>query len=339
MTRTVAKPTSGAPIIVTPGDPAGIGAEISLKAFAAGLRGFVLMEDPERLARLADDMGLTVSLREVDTTGGMVATGDALPVVPLQWEAFPVPGTGDPKNGALVVDAIRRAVALARGGLAAAVVTNPINKAVLNAAGFPHPGHTEFLATLSETRRGAPTMMLASDELRVVPVTVHMALNDVPKALNSDEIFSKGVLLAESLRRDFGYADPRIAVCGLNPHAGEDGQFGDEDHLIVAPAVEQLRSAGIAAFGPLSADTLFHAKARKSYDGVLGMYHDQVLIPIKTIDFDGGVNVTLGLDFIRTSPDHGTAFDIAGTGKANPASLMAALRMARSMANTRHASA
>lgn len=339
MTRTVAKPTSGPPIIVTPGDPAGIGAEISLKAFAAGLRGFVLMEDPERLARLADDMGLTVSLREVDTTGGMVATGDALPVLPFQWEAFPVPGTGNPKNGALVVDAIRRAVALARSGLAAAVVTNPINKAVLNAAGFPHPGHTEFLATLSATRPGAPTMMLASDELRVVPVTVHMALNDVPKALNSDEIFSKGVLLAESLRRDFGYADPRIAVCGLNPHAGEDGQFGDEDHLIVAPAVEQLRSADIAAFGPLSADTLFHAKARKSYDGVLGMYHDQVLIPIKTIDFDGGVNVTLGLDFIRTSPDHGTAFDIAGTGKANPASLMAALRMARSMANTRHASA
>ena len=339
MARKVTKPKADAPIIVTPGDPAGIGAEITLKAFSAGLRGFVLIEDPDRLARLADDMGLSISLREVDTTGEIVATGDALPVVPLKWESVPVPGTGDPKNGALVVDAIRRAVALARDGRAAAVVTNPINKAVLNAAGFPHPGHTEFLATLGEKRPGAPTMMLACDELRVVPVTIHMALNEVPGALDSDTIFSKGVLLAESLRQDFGYDNPRIAVCGLNPHAGEDGQFGDEDRRIVAPAVAQLRSAGIAAFGPVSADTLFHAEARRSYDGVLGMYHDQVLIPIKTIDFDGGVNVTLGLDFIRTSPDHGTAFDIAGTGKANPASLMAALRMARSMADKRHASA
>ena len=163
-----------------------------------------------------------------------------------------------------------------------------------------------------------------------------MALEDVPKALSSEEIFNKGMLLAESLKHDFGVSDPRVAVCGLNPHAGEDGQFGDEDIRVVAPAVQRLQEVGVTAFGPLSADTLFHPVARKTYDGVLGMYHDQVLIPIKTIDFDGGVNVTLGLDFIRTSPDHGTAFDIAGKGKANPASLVAALRMARSMAITRH---
>ena len=276
-------------------------------------------------------MGLSISLREeVDTTGEIVATGDALPVVPLKWESVPVPGTGDPKNGALVVDAIRRAVGLAReAGLPRSLRTRQQGRSERRR--ISPPGHTEFLATLGEKRPGTPTMMLACDELRVVPVTIH-GLERGAGALDSDTIFSKGVLLAGSLRQDFGYDNPRIAVCGLNPHAGEDGQFGDEDRRIVAPAVAQLRSAGIAAFGHVCRYP-FHAEARRSYDGVLGMYHDQVLIPIKTIDFDGGVDVTLGLDFIRTSPDHSTAFDIAGTGKANPAGLMAALRMARSMAD------
>ena len=337
MTHQVTSAPSDAPVIVTPGDPAGIGAEITLKAFGEGARGFVVMEDADRLQGLAHELGLTFDICEVETPGEMRPTDNRLAVLPLEWNATPVPGLGNPQNAPVVVDAIRRAVALTRDGQAAAIVTNPINKAVLKAAGFGHPGHTEFLATLSEPRPGAPAMMLACDELRVVPVTIHIAVSDVPGALNSQDIFAKGVLLAESLKRDFGIADPRIAVCGLNPHAGEDGQFGSEDQSIIAPAVDQLKSAGIDAFGPLSADTLFHAKARNTYDGVLGMYHDQVLIPIKTIDFDGGVNVTLGLDFIRTSPDHGTAFDIAGTGRANPESLIAALRMARSMADTRHA--
>lgn len=331
------KPLPDAPIIVTPGDPAGIGAEITLKAFAAGSRGFVLMEDPDRIAGLADDLGLTIGLQAINSLDAFVPNDDLLSVLPLAWDSHPKPGSGDPKNAPIVIESIRRAVALTREGRASAVVTNPINKAVLKAAGYPYPGHTEFLATMSDPRPGAPTMMLACDELRVVPVTIHIALKDVSNALSSDEIFNKGMLLAESLIHDFGVSDPRVAVCGLNPHAGEDGQFGDEDIRIVAPAVERLQNAGVTAFGPLSADTLFHPAARKSYDGVIGMYHDQVLIPIKTIDFDGGVNVTLGLDFIRTSPDHGTAFDIAGKGIANPASLIAALRMARSMAITRHA--
>lgn len=336
MARRVTSASFDAPIIITPGDPAGIGAEITLKAFHAGRHDFAVIEDPARLARLAQELGLAIDICEVDEADGIAVSDGRLAVLPVGWNNPPAPGTADPQNTPVVIESIRRAVALAREGKASAVVTNPINKAVLKAAGFSYPGHTEFLETLSEPRPGAPTMMLACDELRVVPITIHIALSDVPEALKSEDIVSKGVLLAESLKRDFGISDPRIAVCGLNPHAGEEGQFGDEDQRIVAPAVEGLKSAGIAAFGPLSADTLFHAEARKSYDGVLGMYHDQVLIPIKTIDFDGGVNVTLGLDFIRTSPDHGTAFDIAGTGKANPASLMAALRMARSMANRRH---
>ena len=219
---------------------------------------------------------------------------------------------------------------------AAAIVTNPISKAILKDAGFNHPGHTEFLASLAPARPGAPLMMLAGESLRVVPATVHIALRDVPAALTTEDIVAKGRLLNEALQLYFGCGSPRIAVCGLNPHAGENGQFGDEDQRVIAPAVEALKDEGIGAFGPLSADTLFHPEARETYDAAIGMYHDQVLIPLKTIYFDGGVNVTLGLDFIRTSPDHGTAFDIAGTGKARPQSLMAAIRMARMMASRRH---
>ncbi len=329
-------PAVAAPVILTPGDPAGIGAEITLKAHAAGERGFAIMEDPQRLADLADRLDITAGLHVIDRLAEIDPADDRLAVIPLAWAETPRAGIAEPRNAPIVIDSIRMAAGLARDGGAAAMVTNPINKAVLKAAGFDHPGHTEFLATLSTPRAGAPTMMLACDDLRVVPVTIHMALKDVPAALTGDDIFTKGMLLAETLRRDFSCPNPRIAVCGLNPHAGEDGQFGDEDRRIIAPAVERLQSAGMTAFGPVSADTLFHRRARETYDGVLGMYHDQVLIPIKTIDFDGGVNVTLGLDFIRTSPDHGTAFDIAGTGTAEAGSLIAAIRMARSMAMNRH---
>ena len=337
MTPASATPGSATPIILTPGDPAGIGAEITLKAHLSGERGFAIIEDPQRLADLADRLNIDVKTCIVDTPSDITGVDDHLPVIPVDWAHPPHAATGNPRNAPIIIDSIRKAAAWVRDGSAAAMVTNPINKAVLQEAGFPHPGHTEFLATLSAPRDGAPTMMLACDELRVVPVTIHMALREVPGALTGDDIFTKGLLLAESLRLDFACAEPRIAVCGLNPHAGERGQFGEEDELVIAPAVARLQAAGINAFGPVSADTLFHKRARQTYDGVLGMYHDQVLIPIKTLDFDGGVNVTLGLDFIRTSPDHGTAFDIAGSGTAHADSLIAAIRMARSMAMNRHA--
>jgi len=332
-----ATPASTLPIILTPGDPAGIGAEITLKAHAAGERGFAIIEDPQRLAVLADSLNIAVKTRIVDTPAELAVMDEELAVMPVKWAHPPGAGTADPRNAPVIIDSIRKAAALVRDGSAAAMVTNPINKAVLQEAGFAHPGHTEFLATLSAPRTGAPAMMLACDALRVVPVTIHMALREVPGALTGDDIFTKGMLLAESLKMDFACAEPRIAVCGLNPHAGEKGQFGNEDEQVIAPAVTRLQAAGIKAFGPVSADTLFHERARATYDGVLGMYHDQVLIPIKTLDFDGGVNVTLGLDFIRTSPDHGTAFDIAGKGIAHADSLVAAIRMARSMAINRHA--
>lgn len=320
------------PVILTPGDPAGIGAEITLKAFATGLRGFVVMEDPGRLAEIATELGLDVPIEIVEAPFDLEKNHAALPVCPLSWDTSPIPGKADPRNAICVIEAIRIAASMAQDGRAAAMVTNPIHKAVLIESGFSHPGHTEFLASLTPPRDGAPLMMLASEMLRVVPATVHVALRDVPDALTTSGLVAKGRLLDESLRRYFGCPNPRIAFCGLNPHAGEDGQFGDEDKRIIAPAVDRLAADGISAFGPLSADTLFHAEARKSYDAVIGMYHDQVLIPLKTLDFDGGVNVTLGLDFIRTSPDHGTAFDIAGTGRARPDSLMAAVRMAQMMA-------
>ena len=330
---------TSAPIILTPGDPAGIGAEISLKAFAAGLRGFILMEDPDRLAAMAARLGLDIPIKTVEAPFNLAPDHAALPVLALSWDTAPVPGTSDPRNAACVIESIRRAAGMAQDGHVAAMVTNPIHKSVLIKAGFSHPGHTEFLASLAPPRKGAPMMMLASEMLRVVPATVHIALRDVPDALTTDGLVAKGRLLEESLRLYFGCATPRIAFCGLNPHAGEDGQFGDEDSRVVAPAVSALKAEGVSAFGPLSADTLFHPQARASYDAVIGMYHDQVLIPLKTLDFDGGVNVTLGLDFIRTSPDHGTAFDIAGTGKARPDSLMAAIRMAQRMARMKAAHA
>jgi len=321
-----------APIIVTPGDPAGIGAEISLKAYAAGTRDFLLMEDPERIAALASKLDLDVPVHVVDRLENAEADDrDGLGIVPLSWPEPPVPGIADPRNGVVVIDAIRTAASWARTGMAAAMVTNPVNKAVLKAAGFTHPGHTEFLASMAPARSGSPVMMLAGDGLRVVPATIHIPLRDVAGQLTTTDLIDKGRILGEALTRYFGCETPRIAFCGLNPHAGENGQFGDEDQQIIAPAVAALCKEGIDASGPHSADTLFHPAARETYDAVIGMYHDQVLIPLKTIDFDGGVNVTLGLDFIRTSPDHGTAFDIAGTGVARPDSLVAAVRMARQM--------
>jgi 4-hydroxythreonine-4-phosphate dehydrogenase len=234
----------------------------------------------------------------------------------------------------LVLRAIDTAVADVRAGRAAALVTNPINKDALYQAGFRHPGHTEYLAELAGSPEPA-VMMLAGRELRVVPVTIHLALRQAVETLTTAAIIHAGRIVDAALRRDFAIPSPVIAVAGLNPHAGESGGLGREDIDIVAPAVAALREAGIDARGPLAADTMFHAAARRCYDAALCMYHDQALIPIKMLDFDGAVNVTLGLPFIRTSPDHGTAFDIAGQGVARPDSLIAALRLAAGMAARR----
>ena len=324
------------PLALTMGEPAGIGGEIALKAWqqrgTAGLAAFFVIDDPQRLATLASALGLAVPIAEIAAPDAAVEVfREALPVLPLGLTVTAQPGRLEAAHAEAVLRSIRTAVALALAGEAAAVVTNPIHKQVLMEAGFRHPGHTEFLAELSQAGR-APIMMLACPELRVVPVTVHLPLARVAEVLTTEKIVEAGTTTAADLRRLFGIARPRLAVAGLNPHAGEGGQLGKEDDAVVRPAVEALQRAGIDAFGPLPADTMFHSAARRGYDAALCMYHDQALIPIKTIDFEGGVNVTLGLPIIRTSPDHGTAFDIAGRGKASPASLLAALRMATEMA-------
>jgi 4-hydroxythreonine-4-phosphate dehydrogenase len=326
------------PIALTPGEPAGIGGEITLKAWHRRTDSgpvFFAIDDPARLERLGESTGLAVPLVTIDGPEQAAAVfPTALPVLAHSLATNPVPGKPDPANGPAVIAAIETAVALVDAGRASAVVTNPIHKAYLYQAGFGFPGHTEFLAHLAEANT-LPVMMLVSPLLRVVPVTVHVSLSQAIANLNADIIVQTAEITAAALRRDFAIARPRLAIAGLNPHAGEGGAMGIEEADIIAPAVERVRQAGIEARGPLPPDTLFHAAARKGYDVVLCMYHDQALIPIKTLDFDGAVNVTLGLPFVRTSPDHGTALDIAGTGKANEASLVAALRMAADMAQRR----
>jgi 4-hydroxythreonine-4-phosphate dehydrogenase len=330
--------TGGLPLVVTMGEPAGIGGEITLKAWLRRSRQvppFVVVDDASRLERLAASLDLAVPVRSVETVAeaaGIFAS--ALPVLhrPLPVESRP--GHPDPANAPAVVAAIETAVALVRSGAAAGVVTNPIHKKVLYATGFPFPGHTEFLAALAGGD-ATPVMMLACPGLRVVPVTVHMSLSRAIGALSAELIVRTATIAEAALRRDFGIAGPRLAVAGLNPHAGEDGEMGSEDAEIVAPAVDALRARGIDAFGPAPPDTLFSARGRAGYDAAVCMYHDQALIPLKTLDFDGGVNVTLGLPLVRTSPDHGTALDIAGRGHATEASLVAALEMASEIAGRR----
>ncbi|HEV7263862.1 MAG TPA: 4-hydroxythreonine-4-phosphate dehydrogenase PdxA [Falsiroseomonas sp.] len=318
------------PLALTMGEPAGIGPEITLAAWravrAAG-PAFFLIGDPALLP------GAPIA-RIAAPEEAEAAFPDALPVLPLVLPAPATPGRLDPRNAPAVIASIEQAVAFAKAGRAGAVVTNPIQKSVLTAAGFPHPGHTEFLGELAGTGL-PPVMMLACPGLRVVPVTIHLSVKRAVAELTTEAIVTQGRIVAAALRRDFGIAAPLLVVAGLNPHAGEDGTMGREDIEIVAPAVAALRAAGIAVRGPLPADTLFTPRARAAYDCALCMYHDQALIPVKTLDMDGGVNVTLGLSIVRTSPDHGTALDIAGKGLADPGSLIAALRMAAGMARHR----
>jgi 4-hydroxythreonine-4-phosphate dehydrogenase len=313
-----------APVLLTCGDPSGIGPEIAAKAWAAGER-FVWIGDPRHLPTGTD-------WREV--AEGAASGEGAMAVLPLNFAVPAIPGQPDPANAAGVVAAIERAVRLVQGGKGAAVCTAPINKKALkDGAGFAFPGHTEFLAHLAGVER--VVMMLACPELRVVPATIHIPLSEVPSALTEALLEETIRITHAGLIRDFGIASPRIAVAGLNPHAGEGGAMGVEEERMIRPLIARLQAEGLAVTGPWPADTMFHAAARKGYDAAVCTYHDQALIPIKTIDFAGGVNVTLGLPFVRTSPDHGTAYDIAGQGRADPSSLIAALRMAREMVAAR----
>jgi 4-hydroxythreonine-4-phosphate dehydrogenase len=326
------------PLALTLGEPAGIGPDIAIQAWLRRnelkLPAFYLLGDGEFLDRRARTLGLKVRFAEVGAEDAYDAFPDALPVVTTGHTASAEPGHPDSTSAGAATASIRQAVADVIAGRASAVVTNPIAKSVLYRAGFQHPGHTEFLAELAATggHTPQPVMMLWSPVLAVVPVTIHLSLRDAITRLSSDLIVATARIVAADMKTRLGLANPRLAMSGLNPHAGEEGSLGNEERTIVAPAIEILRSEGIQVRGPLPADTMFHEAARMTYDCAICMYHDQALIPVKALAFEDAVNVTLGLPFIRTSPDHGTAFDIAGTGKASPSSLVAALRLASRMA-------
>ena len=323
-----------APIALSLGDPAGIGPEIVAAAWRA-LRAtgpaFVVVGDAATVARAA---GVDPVLPVGALAEGAARFAEALPVLDRPLPAAVTPGGPAPQAASAIVDWIETAARLALDGEAAAVVTAPIAKAPLYEAGFAFPGHTEFLGALTG---GAPVMMLAAADLRCVLVTIHEPLAKVAGMLTTETIVAVALTTAEALRRDFGIAAPRLAVAALNPHAGESGALGSEEAEIIAPAVAALRSIGIDAAGPFPADTLFHAEARARYDAAICMYHDQALIPVKMLDFWGGVNLTLGLPIVRTSPDHGVGYDIAGRGLARPDSLIAAIRMAAEIAARRQA--
>ncbi|MGQ7793959.1 4-hydroxythreonine-4-phosphate dehydrogenase PdxA [Faunimonas sp. B44] len=336
--------TAGRPLALTVGEPAGIGPDVTLGAWLRrdrdGVPPFLFVGDSDLLRRRAEVLGLHVPVADCAPGEASGIFARSLPCLAGARKVAGEPGRIAPADSPAVVDSIARAVAFVRSGEAAAVVTNPIQKKALADIGFEHPGHTEYLGQLSAAQFGVearPVMMLAGPMLRVVPVTIHVPLRAVPDLLTTALIVETARIVAADLATRFGLARPRLALAGLNPHAGEDGMLGSEDGAVVRPAVEILRAEGIDATGPLPADTMFHAAARERYDAALCMYHDQALIPIKTLAFDDAVNVTLGLPFVRTSPDHGTALDIAGTGRARADSLVAALKLAAAMAGREQA--
>jgi 4-hydroxythreonine-4-phosphate dehydrogenase len=329
-------------LALTLGEPAGIGPDITLKVWLRRkqleIPPFYVISDPEFLARRARRLDFELPMTVVEPEAALTSFESTLPVVPLELPATAEPGIPDASSAPFVVAAIRRAVEDVLATRASAVVTNPVAKSVLYRNGFAEPGHTEYLARLVEEIAGRvaqPVMMLWAPELAVVPVTIHLPLREVAGRLTIELLVETGRIVARDLADRFGIQNPRLAFAGLNPHAGEEGALGDEDATIVTPAVQKLRTERIDARGPLPADTMFHARARAGYDAALCMYHDQALIPIKTLAFDHAVNVTLGLPLVRTSPDHGTAFDIAGTGNANETSLAAALRLAHRLVRSR----
>jgi 4-hydroxythreonine-4-phosphate dehydrogenase len=324
------------PVAVSLGEPAGIGPDVILMAYAQrralGLAPFCVFGDAGLLGARAARLGLDLRIAEAAPAEAVAVFAEALPVIQV-GSAADRPGEPHPDTAPLTIGAIEQAVAAVKAGEAGALVTAPISKAVLYEAGFRHPGHTEFLAALCAENGivPRPVMMLADDTLRVVPATIHIPIADVPKALGFDMLVETFDIVAGDLARRFGIADPHIAVTGLNPHAGEAGAMGREEIEIIAPAIAARAGAPYRLTGPLPADTLFTPERWRQYDAVIAMYHDQALIPIKTVAFDRAVNITLGLPIVRTSPDHGTAFDLAGTGRASPASFIAALRMADRM--------
>ncbi len=328
------------PLALTMGEPGGIGLETAGMAWRARKgrnQPFFLIGDADLLAARLRRAGIEAPCRVINSPGEAAQTfRDALPVLPLPEAAgiADEPGTASRKNAPAVIAAIRKGVELTLAGQACGLVTLPLQKESLYAASFGFEGHTDFLASLARNAGLAaePVMMLTAKDLRTIPITVHIAIREVPRQLTQETIVRQGRIVARDLTRFFGILAPRIAVAGLNPHAGEGGRMGTEEAEIIAPAIATLRKMGINAFGPLPADTMFHDQARAAYDAALCMYHDQALIAVKTLDFHGGVNVTLGLPFVRTSPDHGTALDLAGTGKARPDSLLAALELAARMA-------
>ena len=333
--------TLSLPLAASIGDPAGVGPELLCAAWALSgaeaLPPFFVVGSRVLLEQAARRRGIEIPVRAIASPAEALEVYDtALPVIDLGDVPY-TPGEPDEAGAALALRALETATGLARSGAAAGIVTGPIAKSRLAAIGFTQPGQTEFVAEACGVTPRNAVMMLAGPSLRVVPVTVHVPLRAVPDLLTAELIRTRTAITAAALARDFGVAHPRLAIAGLNPHAGEEGRMGHEDADVVAPAVAALRAAGIDARGPLPADTMFHASARATYDAAVAMYHDQALIPIKTLDFDRGVNVTLGLPFIRTSPDHGTALDIAGKGVANPTSTIEALRLAARMAVARAA--
>ncbi len=329
-----------APLALTMGEPAGIAPDLSLIAWqrrnADSLKPFYVLADPEMLQGRARRMNLDVPIAVCtpEEAAGLFAT--ALPVVALANRAPDTPGEASREAAAAVIEAIETAVTHVAEGRASGVVTNPINKKSLYDAGFRHPGHTEFLGKLAERfwpeTAHEPVMLLAGPDLMAIPITVHIPLSDVPDALTQERVCLVARIADHELHTRFGIDRPRLALAGLNPHAGENGAMGREDQNVLVPAVAELRAEGIDIVGPLPADTMFHPRARAAYDCALACYHDQALIPVKTLAFDESVNVTMGLPFVRTSPDHGTAFDIAASGTARPDSLIAALRLAAKLA-------
>lgn len=327
------------PLALTQGDPAGIGPDITISAWlkrqSLGLKPFIYIGDPAALAARARLLGEDLPIRETDAQSAWKHFDQALPVLPVPIGSVIEPGRAHIAGARSTIGAIETAVSLTLQGMTSAVVTNPIAKSVLYEAGFKFPGHTEFLADLAHRATGKafkPVMMLSGPKLRAIPVTIHIPLSEVPGKLTADLIIETCKIAHHDLRYRFNLDLPRIAVAGLNPHAGEEGAMGTEDRDIISPAIEILRAQDINAFGPLPADTMFHDEARRRYDVAVCMYHDQALIPAKALGFDDSVNVTLGLPFIRTSPDHGTAFSLAGKGIARDTSLIAALKLASQLA-------
>ncbi|RJF91061.1 4-hydroxythreonine-4-phosphate dehydrogenase PdxA [Sphingomonas cavernae] len=325
------------PIAVSLGDPAGIGPEITAKAWERrvedGLAPFFAVGDGRSISAVWDGPVTRIS----DPAEAPDAFAGGLPLIQLEDGGPIIPGKPDAEGARCSLDSLEMAAGLARSGAAGALVTGPVSKSQLYDVGFRHPGQTEFVAERCGIARENAIMLLAGPSLKVVPLTTHMPLKDVSDALSIEMIVAKSLVTAKGITRNFGIKSPRLAFAGFNPHAGENGALGSEEIDFIIPAIEILRERGVDAVGPLAADTMFHPRARASYDVAMCMYHDQALIPLKTLHFDEGVNMTLGLPFVRTSPDHGTAFGIAGTGVAEPGAMVAAIRMAAAAAAHRAA--